>query len=710
MTVFHRAGSFLPWKENMRITLGLILFISIAFAADDLTVFQEPGTSPGEQLTTYLNALGKQQLGERSRAIAQIKTREEAEQRKKTVREKILRLIGDLPNYSGPLNVKQHGVLDRGDYRIEKIVYESLPGFYVPANVYVPARGSGPFPAVLLPVGHSANGKAGSRVVATGLVLKGFIALAYDPIGQGERLQYYDAARGKSAVGGPTAEHSHANGHTVLIGDNVARYRIWDGMRGIDYLLSRNDVDPKRIGCTGCSGGGTLTTYIAALDDRVAAAAPACYTTSWEELLPGPGPQDAEQTFPNFLSDGLNIADYAELFAPKPWLIVSTIQDFFPLEGARQTYEEVRKWYRLYGAQDRVAWHVGPGPHGTPQPSREAIYAWFIKWLKNGEGDEAEPAAKPEPADNLLVTPTGQVSNSLGGETVFTLNRKRAADLIRRRPAEPARLAADVRRLAGIMVQPGGSPPSVTVHRSFAREGYRLDVISMESTDGIRLPGLLLQPEGDGAKPAVLVADSRPKAETAAPGGDLDALAKAGYVVFAVQPRGTPEARGGGRGSGGGAAFRAFVVGKTLPGMRAEDILRSVDYLASRSEVDRNRISAFGQGGLGVPLLHAALLDSRIRGVVLQDTLALYRMAVEAPLHRNLYEVAIPGVLRSYDLDDIAAALGPRSITLLNPVDQQGNPVPLEGLRQQLGPAASHVRLATRSPGDALGGFFAPVR
>ncbi len=690
----------------MRAFLALIVIAGSVAAADDLTVFQGPGASPGEQLTAYLNGIGKRQLEERSRAVAEIKTREQAEQRKKAVREKILRLIGDLPNYSGPLNVKHYGTLDRGQYRIEKITYESLPGFYVTANVYVPAQGSGPFPAVLMPVGHSANGKAGSRVVATGLVLKGFIALAYDPVGQGERLQYYDPATGKSKVGGPTAEHGAANGHTMLIGDNVARYRIWDGMRGIDYLLTRKDVDPKAIGCTGCSGGGTLTTYISALDDRVAAAAPACYTNSWEELLAGPGPQDAEQTFPNFLSEGLNIADYAELFAPKPWLIVSTIQDFFPLEGARQAYEEVRKWYRLYGAQDRIDWHVGPGPHGTPQPSREAIYAWFIKWLKNGQGEEAEPAAKPEPADNLLVTSTGQVSNSLGGETVFTLNRQRAADLIRRHPAEPARLAAEVRRLAGIGVEPGGAPPNVTVHRTIARTGYRIDVISLESTAGIRLPGLLLVPDGGVVKPAILVADSRPKQETAAPGGDLDALAKAGYVVLAVQTRGTPEARGAGRGSGGSAASRALVVGKTLPGMRAEDLIRAVDYLASRPDVDRGKISAFGQGGQGVPLLHAAFLDSRIGQVVLQETLAKYRMAVEGELHRNLSEVAIPGVLRSYDLDDLVKAMSPRKVTLLNSVDQQGNPIPPEELRKGLGPVADHIRLASRSLQDPLAAYF----
>ncbi len=690
-------------------TLAMLLLPACGLLAQDFVIFRAPGSAPEEQLTRYLNAIGQRHLDARDRAIAQIKTREQAEQRKQAVREKILRLIGGLPDSRGPLNVKNYGTLDEGEYRIEKIVYESLPGFYVPANVYVPKRGAGPFPAVLMPVGHGRDGKAGSRQIATGLVLKGFITLAYDPIGQGERSQYYDAVLGASRVGGPTDEHSHANGHTLLIGDNVARYRIWDGMRGIDYLLTRKDVDPARIGCTGCSGGGTLTTYIAALDERVKAAAPACYINSWQELLTGPGPQDGEQTFPGFLSEGLNMADFAELFAPKPWLIVSTIQDFFPLEGARQFYEEAKRWYRLYAAEDRVQWHVGPGGHGTPQPSREAIYAWFEKWLRNGPGYAEEPAMKSPSPDSLLVTATGQVADSLGGETVFTLNRRRAADLVApRRPRDPSQLAAAVRELNFVSLQPGGAPPALTVHSTALRDGYRLEVVSFESERGIHIPGLLLVPDSPAVKPAVLVADPRSKQEQAAPGGDLEELARGGHVVFAIQPRGLPETPRTSRSPLGeySAHMRAAVVGKSLVGMRVEDLLRAMDYLASRSDVNRSRVAAFGQGSQAVPLLHAAVLDSRISSLVLQDCLPLYRLAIERPIHRNLYDVAIPGVLRKYDLDDLLLAVRPRPVSLLNPLDAAGNPLRLDELRKLLGPAAEQVRLGYRGRRDPLAPYL----
>ncbi len=643
--------------------------------AEDLTVFHGPNDSPQAQLTAYLDAIAHKDLERRKSDITAITTREQAARRQKLVREKVLALIGGLPSFHGPLNTRAVGVLQHDDYRIEKVIYESLPRFYVTANVYVPTRGTPPFPAVLMPIGHWEGGKEGDREIAIGLAMKGFIALEYDPIGQGERVQYYDPDLGGSKVGSSTTQHSHANGQTLLIGDSIARYRIFDGIRSIDYLQSRRDVDPQRIGCAGCSGGGTLTAYISALDDRVKAAMAACYINTWADLLAGPGPQDGEQVFPHFLAEGLDIPDFVEAFAPKPWLIESTREDFFPLAGAEHAYQEAKRFYSVYGAEDRIAWFVGPGGHGVPLVSREAIYAWFIRWLKNGEGDSKETPVKLDPPHDLLCTPTGQVANSLGGETVFTLNKARAVEIL---PPHGPVSAADIRRLAGITIEPGGKAPSLTVHNTYARSGYKLEVVSYEPEPGIRIPGLLLTPNAGGRRPAALVVDSRPKQTIARPGGDLEDLVNAGYVVLAIQPRGIPElpqpSRVGILGDYRDAA-RAYLVDKTLVGMRAEDIIRAVDYLCSRQDVDRAAIKAVGRGELGVPLLHAALLDSRISRLVLEQTLTSYRSAVDHPVTRQVYDVMIPGVLKKYDLPELVAALKPRPVLLLNPVDQLGRPL-----------------------------------
>jgi dienelactone hydrolase len=269
----------------------------------------DPRTHPAPQamLSSYLQGIAQRQLADRKRDVDAITSKEGYEQRKARLRAAAVRMIGGLSDERTPLNLRTTGTLERGDYRVDKIVYESRPQFYVTANLYVP-RGLGPFPAVLQPVGHSttAKNRAFYQKIALALVKEGFVVLTYDPIGQGERRIFWDKDLGDSKAGGTTAEHSMIGWQSMLGGESTARFRIWDGLRSVDVLASHPEVDRQRIGVTGCSGGGTLTTYIAALDDRIKAAAPACYISSWEDQLKGTGPQDAEQQFPDQLLEGLN--------------------------------------------------------------------------------------------------------------------------------------------------------------------------------------------------------------------------------------------------------------------------------------------------------------------------------------------------------------------------------------------------------------------
>ncbi len=659
----------------MKILLLAILSAGLLAGGEDFTVFTSATESPENQLTRYLDNIARTELGQRAARMAAITTREQAVRRQQQVREKIRELVGGLPNYHGPLNTRDAGAINHENYRIEKVIYESLPHFYVTANVYVPTHGTPPFPAVLMPIGHWEGGKEGDRQIAIGLAKKGIIALEYDPIGQGERSQYYDSDLGASKLGGSTTEHSHNNAQTLLIGDSFARYRIFDGIRGIDYLQSRHDVDGKRIGCAGCSGGGTLTAYISALDERVKVAMAACYINSWQDLLAGPGPQDGEQVFPRFLAEGLDIPDFVEAFAPKPYLIESTRGDFFPLAGAERAYNEAKHFYSVFGAEDHISWFVGPGGHGVPPVSREALFSWFIRFLNGGKGDPKDEPEKLDAPDRLLCTTTGQVSNSLGGETVFSLNKARAVEIL---PPHGALSVAEVRQLTGITLKPGGAAPALQIHQKFARSGYQLEAVSYESEPGIRIPGLLLVPDGAGRHPAALVVDARSKEMLAREGGDLEDLVHSGYLVLAIEPRGVPEKGEPRRASILGDykdAARAYVVGKTLVGMRAEDVIRAVDYLASRPDVDAAAITGIGRGSLSVPLLHAAVLDARISRLILEQTLESYRLALDHPIDRDLYDVLVPGVLKKYDLPELVAAMKPRPVVLLNPVDELGNPV-----------------------------------
>ena len=208
-------------------------------------------------------------------------------------------MIHGLPERN-PLDPVRVRTLDRDAYRIEVLRFQSRPNFWVTASLYVPTTGNGPFPGIISPCGHSANGRIYTAYQLTylDLVHSGFVVLAYDPVGQGERRQYWNPQTGVSEVGNTvTWEHSLPGQLLLLVGEDLTHYRVWDGMRAIDYLLTRPEVDPKRIGCTGQSGGGTFTIFISALDERVrcAAANEGGSGNQWPvRIRPGDTPRDVE--------------------------------------------------------------------------------------------------------------------------------------------------------------------------------------------------------------------------------------------------------------------------------------------------------------------------------------------------------------------------------------------------------------------------------
>jgi hypothetical protein len=224
-----------------------------------------------DPLLRWMDKIAQGQLDARDKEIAAVRTVADAERRKEVVRRKIMSALGGLPDYG---------------YVIEKVIYESLPGFYVTANLYRPNR-PGRYPAVLLQAGHTQEGKAEPQLLAANLALKGFVSLAFDPVGQGEREQTYDPQLKGPAAGWSVNEHIHAGAQASIAGESLTRYFIWDAKRSIDYLLSRPEVDPKRIGAAGCSGGRALTTFIGALDSRLKAVIPACFPNSFRPVIHG---------------------------------------------------------------------------------------------------------------------------------------------------------------------------------------------------------------------------------------------------------------------------------------------------------------------------------------------------------------------------------------------------------------------------------------
>lgn len=641
-------------------------------------------TPSGDPVLAWMDQIAQQQLDERQQALSAIHTVAEAEQRKQKVRQEILDSLGGLPDYHGPLHARVTGQINAEGYTIEKVIFESLPHFYVTANIYRPNQASR-YPAVLVQSGHSAGaGKPEPQRLAANLALKGFVAMTFDPIGQGERVQSFDPLLGRSvSLTWAAVDHITPGAQSQLVGEGVGRYFIWDAKRALDYLQSRPDVDPDRLGITGCSGGGALTTFLGALDSRVKAIAPGCFPNSYRALFTGAVPH-AEMVFPEMLARGLDEADFVELSAPTPWMIMATQRDFFTPAGAKMVYDEARHWFQLYGAGDKISFFVGPGPHGTPRESREAIYQWMTRWLKGGQGDVHDQAVKIYTNFDLQVTPSGQVRDEEGSRGVYQLLQD---ELRAKKQPEPLNeLPAELRRL---QVPTGGAPPAVQLLSISKGAVWRLERIQFTSEPGITIKGNLYIPNTGGRKPAVLLVKDDMTAKRILTTSELaQRLADYRRVVLEIEPRDSPieapkdepEAMFREYVSFVGnwlANTRADLIGRNLPALRAHDILRGVDVLAARADVDPSAISATARGVRGIWLLMAAAADPRIKKVWLDRTPHTLESALEKPVAMDLMDAVIPGFVLHWDLNDLVKAVQPRPVLQTDPTNWTDQVVPL---------------------------------
>ncbi|PYV95869.1 MAG: hypothetical protein DMG89_19910 [Acidobacteria bacterium] len=651
-------------------------------------------------LPKYVKNIGYRMLAERKNQLEHLTTIEDVKKRGAYLRERMLADVGGFPEKTA-LNARVVGTLERSKYRIEKILFESQPHFYVTANLYLPKTGQPPYPAILFPLGHERGGKTNPtwQQMLGSLATKGFVALTWDPIGQGERLQLYDEDLRESKVGDSTTEHTLIGTQTLLVGDHVARYTIWDGIRALDYLLSRKEVDPARVGLTGNSGGGTHTAYIAALDDRIKVAAPSCYITSWRLMLQTIGPQDGEQTFPLWLQDGIDYPDYLYAFAPKPYLLLSAIRDFFPIAGARETYAEAEKVYSAIGAKEKIGMFEADDGHGYNKGRRLAAYDWLARWLKGTEDKTPEPEIEMSTPEELRATPTGQVATSLGGESVFTLNQKRLEQAKATRIKNPEELARKVQKVIGY--EAPNAPLQQNPYGTLSRSGYHIERLIYESEPGIVIPSLLYVPDaGAGKKAAVLMVTGDGKADSAS---EAEQFVKAGVIVLSIDARGFGESRVSTDVNSRDfdhyfgdfdSAMTALMIGKTMVGMRALDITRGVDLLSARQEVDANKIYVYGKDQGAVPALYAAVVDRRIRKVALANMLSSYESIVKNRVHRQVFEAIVPGALKIYDLPDLVATLAPREVWIINGTDPLGHELPASEISKEYSRALDAFRQA----------------
>ena len=676
-----------------------------------------PDTSyPGVQYRDYfrclpdvLDELAVSAYRARNRQLADLTTKDAIRRRQQWARDVFWKLIGGMPERT-PLRVRNLGAFERPHYRVEKLLYESRPNFHVPANLYIPKSAQPPFPGVLFQMGHTANGKAGPTYqrCCQGLAQLGYLVLAFDPMGQGERIYYPKVSALRPGAPSPTDEHSRAGRQMLLIGDSATRMQTWDAIRSLDVLAAHPLVDAKRIGATGQSGGGTTTMFLAAADDRIAAAVVCSGNTQnvacANFIAPGSN-DDAEQDFPGSGPLGFDRWDLLYPLAPKPLFISVSDRDFFGtyspdyISSGWEEFQKLKKVYAALGRENQLAWGGTPLPHGLSYDTRLLVYDWFAHWLKGENGRiETEPPTRLEEDATLWVSTSGSTVTSFSSETPFSLTRASLPQ---------SRTPADLRTLLGVEMPARGL--AARVLKRVPSEGCQIEAIEVQSSEHVWVPAWLFRPQtGASVKSVLILLEPSGRNNAWQQDGLYQTLAVDGHMVCVPDLRGigdlTPEM---GRGAPHNAArqnseeewaWGCMVLGKPLLGQRVTDILAVLEALRHMSGVESGPVVVAAQGKMTVPAQLAAALDSRFSTLYLSGGLVSFRNIVETEYYNHPFANFVPAILRHTDLTELPH---PKRVVLAGVVDAAGKTLPVDDVRQAYS-AAGDIEVTPAARWDAI--------
>ena len=560
----------------------------------------------------------------------QITTAQALEKRNTFVRKRTRELL-QVPSERPAVNARTAGVIERANYTIERLVYESGPNLWVTASLYVP-KGAGPRPAVIVPCGHYELGRLypDYQKACIELVRAGFVTLIYDPPGQGERRALDPPMKS-------VEEHSLAGHLLLLVGENLTAHMVRDGMCAIDYLLTRPEVDAKRIGCAGHSGGGTLAMFLGCADERIR-----CVVINeggtyhrWPVVRKPDGSlpiSDAEQNLFPAAVDGIDICDMHVAIAPRPLLV--TIEEYAP--AFDETATHIRARYELLGAAERFGTEEARARHAWTPKLREATAKWFSRWFDGHSGRTHAGDDQAEPPETLYATPGGKGT----GQTLFSYVRGRADEF-------PARRRITRDELRRVLRIERTSPPRVK-----DQVGPVL-FIDESATDRTRY------------------------ADLAAAG-----IAVRPVVVRHIGPASKPHLFD----RNTAYQYMSWYADRCLFGMRVVDVINAIG---------EERVRVIGRGMGALLALYAAALDARIATVVCDGCLISYRALTACDRPFRGADIIVRDVLLHFDLPDVAGLVAPRNVVLRGAVDGMNRPVPDDVVRLLYGPAVRVEREGT---------------
>lgn len=611
-----------------------------------------------------------------------LRTKDDATAYVKSCQDRIRRCFGPIPDKT-PLNARTTRVIERDTYRIENVIFESRPGYFVTANLYVPKGRKFPMPGVVGTCGHSLNGKAQEsyQSFAQGLTRMGYVVLIFDPVGQGERLQYLTPDL-KSRYKGGVGEHIQMGNQQSLVGEFLGAWFAWDGVRALDYLLTREEVDPKHVGVTGNSGGGTQTTWLCGVEQRWTMAAPACFVTTFRRNAENELPADTEQCPPRVLSVGLDHSDFLAALAPKPIVILAKERDYFDVRGATEAFDRLKKLYTLLGKPENIELHVGPTYHGYSQENREAMYQFFNKQTGISNA-QTEPPLVIEKDETLWCTPRGTISD-LGPQTLFSFTRETSkalgksrttisGDALKKAARDLLKMPADILAIPEYRILRGIGD------RKYPTKGYC--TYAVETEPGIQslvtrlFDEQLMSRPPRGQSRAVLYVSHRSADAELRDEPLIEQLRKSepDAAFFACDVRGIgdsqPDTCGANTflnpyGSDYFLAAHALMLDKPYLGQRTFDVLKVVAWLADQGH---SQIHLAGKGWGSLPATFAAILSDSVKQVTLKNALGSFAELAETEEYHWPFAALLPDVLTRLDLPDLYRELQAKKLSNVDP-------------------------------------------
>jgi len=640
------------------------------------------GYQADKMLFNHLRRLSDEAIDGRDERYDMLKTEDQIRIYQEKLRHYFLKQL-DLPAKT-PLKPQIIQAITFEGYRLEKIIYESQPGFFVSALLYLPLSDP-PFPGVLVICGHSETGKSAYQEICVSLVRHGMAVLCPDPIGQGERKQILDKD-GKGLVRS-TTEHMISGVAPILLGTNLAGYMFWDAVRAIDYLCKRPEIDPTRIGSTGISGGGNRTSYLLALENRLAAAAPGCFITTTRRKNLQPGPGDAEQNIHGQIAAGMDHADYLIMGAVKPTLILAATRDFLPIEGTWESFRQAKRIYTRLGFPERLELIEADAPHGFSKDLQIGAVRWMRRWLLGKDDAVTEEDFTPLSSSDLQCTPAGQVLLLPEAKSIFALNAEKEKLLSKQRKiyiaeTDKKNFLAKIRSLTGIRCLEDLPAVQSQLIGKLKREEYCIEKWLFHWDTDIFLPALLFKPAIPGGNVYLYLSDNG-KQTDAGHGGPIEKLVREGNTVLAVDLRGFgetavkvwryPDAQ---EYTGVNAAefFMSYKLNRSLLGMRAEDILVSARWLIEHTSPKSNgKVNLLAKGETGPVALHAMALEPGLfNHLQLNSSLSSWSDAIRSTLTRGVFNNTVHGALKYYDLPDLLQMIGREKTKIIDPVNAAG--------------------------------------